>query len=81
MHQATMPHSKESEMMVLGSMLTNNDALKICADLLSKADFYFMEHRSHGADAFRMLAVGVRKLVNKGLTATQWRNLRQQYIG
>lgn len=46
MHQeTTMPNSKESEMMVLGSMLTNNDALKICADLLSKADFYFTEHK------------------------------------
>lgn len=31
---------------------------------------------SHGADAFRMLAVGVGKLVNKGLTAEEWRRLR-----
>lgn len=46
MHQEiTMPHSKESEMMVLGSMLTNNDALKFCAESLIKVDFYFTEHK------------------------------------
>lgn len=47
MHQeVTIPNSKESEMMVLGSMLTNNDALKICAESLTKADFYFTEHKT-----------------------------------
>jgi len=39
------PHSKESEMMVLGSMLTNINSLNIAADLLSDADFYFSEHK------------------------------------
>lgn len=39
------PHSKESEMMVLGSMLTNIDSLNIGADALSDADFYFSEHK------------------------------------
>lgn len=34
---------------------------------------------SHGADAFRMLAVGFNKLVNKGLSAEDWRILRKQY--
>jgi replicative DNA helicase len=40
------PHSKESEMMVLGSMLTNIDSLNIGADSLSGADFYFSEHKT-----------------------------------
>jgi hypothetical protein len=35
---------------------------------------------SHGADAFRMLAVGVGKLENKGLSAEEWRKLRAQYM-
>ncbi len=35
---------------------------------------------SHGADAFRMLAVGTGRLGNKGLSAEEWRNLREQYI-
>ena len=35
---------------------------------------------SHGADAFRMLAVGMDKLASKGLSAEEWRSLRQQYI-
>lgn len=35
---------------------------------------------SHGADAFRILAVGIGKLVNKGLTAEEWRLLRVQYL-
>ena len=35
---------------------------------------------SHGADAFRMLVVGMGKLGSKGLSAEEWRNLRQQYI-
>lgn len=35
---------------------------------------------SHGADAFRMLAVGIAKLAAKGLSAEEWRSLRQQYF-
>lgn len=35
---------------------------------------------SHGADAFRMLAVGLGKLGNKGLTAVEWRQMRSAYI-
>ena len=33
---------------------------------------------SYGADAFRMLAVGIGKLVNKGLSAEEWRHLREE---
>ena len=36
---------------------------------------------SHGADAFRMMAVSLNSLANKGLTAEEWRALRQQYVG
>src|SRR3989344_804903 len=39
------PNSKESEMMVLGCMLTNINALNICADSLQEADFYYREHQ------------------------------------
>ena len=39
------PHSKESEMMVLGCMLTSMNALNIAADALGESDFYFVEHR------------------------------------
>lgn len=39
------PHSKESEMMVLGSMLTSIGSLNIGADGLSESDFYFTEHK------------------------------------
>jgi len=39
------PHSKESEMMVLGSMLTNIDSLNIAANALTDSDFYFSEHK------------------------------------
>lgn len=35
---------------------------------------------SHGADAFRMLAVGIGKLVNNGLSVEEWRRLREQYF-
>jgi hypothetical protein len=35
---------------------------------------------SHGADAFRMLAVGVGKLSNKGLSAEEWRSLRAEHL-
>lgn len=40
------PSSKESEMMVLGCMLTNVNSLNIAADSLEDLDFYFTEHRS-----------------------------------
>src|ERR1700690_343700 len=39
------PHSKESEMMVLGCMLTSINALNIGADGLDASDFYFTEHK------------------------------------
>lgn len=39
------PHSKESEMMVLGCMLTSINGLNIAADALNDADFYFTEHK------------------------------------
>lgn len=39
------PNSKESEMMVLGCMLTSINALNIAADLLDEADFYYTEHK------------------------------------
>lgn len=39
------PHSKDSEMMVLGCMLTSINALNIAADALDDADFYFTEHK------------------------------------
>jgi len=39
------PHSRESEMMVLGSMLTSINSLNIGADTLDDSDFYFTEHK------------------------------------
>lgn len=39
------PHSKESEMMVLGCMLTSINALNVAADGLDDSDFYFTEHK------------------------------------
>ncbi len=39
------PHSKESEMMVLGCMLTSSNALSIGADGLEDSDFYHAEHQ------------------------------------
>ena len=39
------PNSKESEMMVLGCMLTSINALNITADSLSEMDFYYTEHQ------------------------------------
>ncbi len=39
------PHSKESEMIVLGAMLTSINSLNIGADGLSEHDFYFTEHK------------------------------------
>ncbi len=40
-----VPHSKESEMMVLGCMLTSVQSLNLAADALDESDFYFPEHR------------------------------------
>jgi len=39
------PNSKESEMMVLGCMLTSINALNIGADGLEDTDFYYSEHQ------------------------------------
>lgn len=39
------PNSKESEMMVLGCMLTSINALNIAADSLDDSDFYYNEHK------------------------------------
>ncbi len=39
------PHSKESEMMVLGCMLTSINSLNVGADSLDDSDFYFTEHK------------------------------------
>lgn len=39
------PNSKESEMMVLGCMLTSINALNAAADLLDDSDFYYSEHK------------------------------------
>jgi replicative DNA helicase len=41
----TAPASKESEMMVLGCMLTSSSALSIGADGLEISDFYYSEHQ------------------------------------
>lgn len=40
------PHSKESEMMVLGSMLTSVGAYNFSAELLTAEDFFFEEHKT-----------------------------------
>ncbi len=39
------PNSKESEMMVLGCMLTSINSLNTASERLSEADFYYSEHR------------------------------------
>lgn len=39
------PNSKESEMMVLGCMLTSINGLNIASDALSDEDFYYTEHK------------------------------------
>jgi len=39
------PNSKESEMMVLGCMLTSINSLNIAAEALDEQDFYFTEHK------------------------------------
>ena len=40
------PNSKESEMMVLGSMLTSVNSLNVAADSLNTQDFYYTEHQT-----------------------------------
>lgn len=40
------PYSKESEMMVLGCMLTHVNSLNLAIDKLYASDFYFSEHRT-----------------------------------
>ncbi|MDE3055812.1 MAG: replicative DNA helicase [Verrucomicrobiota bacterium] len=40
------PNSKESEMLVLGSMLTSINALNIACDALDPQDFYYTEHKT-----------------------------------
>lgn len=40
------PNSKESEMMVLGCMLTNVNGLNVAADSLQDFDFYYTEHQT-----------------------------------
>ncbi|MEM8728201.1 MAG: replicative DNA helicase [Chlamydiota bacterium] len=40
------PHSKESEMMVLGCMLTKVNSLNVAADALQSLDFYYLEHQT-----------------------------------
>jgi replicative DNA helicase len=44
-HVKIAPHSKDSEMIVLGSMLSSTNALNIGADALNEQDFYFTEHK------------------------------------
>jgi replicative DNA helicase len=39
------PNSKESEMMVLGCMLSNVNSLNVAADALEDSDFYYSEHK------------------------------------
>jgi hypothetical protein len=39
------PNSKESEMMVLGCMLTSVNSLNIAADMLDDSDFFYTEHK------------------------------------
>src|ERR1700722_17336465 len=39
------PNSKESEMMVLGCMLTSINSLNIASDALDDSDFYYTEHK------------------------------------
>jgi DNA replication protein DnaC len=41
----TPPHSKESEMMVLGCMLTSDNSLSLAAEMLDERDFYYSEHK------------------------------------
>lgn len=41
----TVPNSKESEMIVLGCMLTSQNSLQKAIEELSEADFYYTEHK------------------------------------
>ncbi len=41
----TPPNSKESEMMVLGCMLTSTHALKVSVELLDDSDFFHTQHK------------------------------------
>lgn len=41
----TAPNSKESEMMVLGCMLTSYNSLNVAVDALDEQDFYYLEHK------------------------------------
>lgn len=45
MQEIKIPSSKESEMMVLGCMLTSPHAMSVGAETLSKNDFYYNEHK------------------------------------
>lgn len=45
------PHSKESEMMILGCMLTSINSLNIASEEVTEDDFYFPEHK----EIFRIL--------------------------
>lgn len=42
----TPPHSKDSEMMVLGCMLTNAGAMSVASNSLQESHFYFSQHRT-----------------------------------
>jgi len=44
-HLVQVPQSKESEMMVLGCMLSHINALNLAADTLNPLDFYYPENR------------------------------------
>lgn len=62
-----------------------NGTLSLFIPRVGRADFDqrgqpLHNFASHGADAFRMLAVGLGKLANTGLTAEEWKNLRQKYM-
>ena len=50
------PNSKESEMMVLGCMLTSINALNVAADTLQENDFYYTEHQT----VFQVLGAAYR---------------------
>jgi replicative DNA helicase len=43
--EKVIPNSKDSEMMVLGCMLTNLDSFQKAAEALDENDFYYTEHR------------------------------------
>ncbi len=53
----TPPSSKESEMMVLGCMLTSINALNVSAGILNEEDFYYNEHKL----VFRVLKDAYKK--------------------